>query len=140
MAMKKQHKFFLMILALMVFMFPACELDEDDPNADLREKFVGTWRFNESEVKSDLAFYTVVISKDPGNSSQVLLRNFGNVGNFHSAYGIVTASRITVTSQSVASIVVSGTGTMTSNTRMTWTYAINDGADLINFTAVADKQ
>jgi hypothetical protein len=138
--MKKQRKFFLMMLALMVLAFPACELEEDDPDGDLRDKFIGTWRFNESEAKSDLAFYSVVISKDPGNSTQVLLRNFGNVGNFHSAYGIVTASRITVTSQSMASIVVSGTGNMSSNTRMTWTYSINDGADLINYTAVADKQ
>lgn len=138
--MKIKYKSSLVALLMLVMIFPACELDDVDPDGDIRDKFVGTWRFNESESKSDLAFYTVQISKDPGNTSQVLLRNFGNVGNFHSAFGIVTTNRITVTSQTLASFTISGSGTTVSNTRMNWTYSINDGADLINYTAVADKQ
>jgi hypothetical protein len=138
--MKKRCRSSLAALLMLVMILPACEFDDVEPDGDIRDKFVGIWRFDESEAKSDLTFYNVQITKDPGNTSQVLLRNFGNVGNFHSAYGIVTTNRITVTSQTVASIIISGSGTTVSNTRMNWTYSINDGADLINYTAVADKQ
>lgn len=138
--MGKFNKLLLMATAIFVLLLPACEIDEDDNGANPRDKFLGTWRFNESEAKSELAFYNVSIVIDPGNSSQVLLRNFGNVGNFHSAYGIVTTDRITIPSQTVASLTISGSGTLTSNSRMTWTYSINDGADLINYTAIAEKQ
>lgn len=138
--MKKQHIFPFLIIALAAMFFSACALDEDDPDADFRSNFIGTWRFNESEAKSDLAFYTVIISIDPQNSSQVLLKNFGNVGDFHSAYGIVTATRITVTSQNIASLTLSGTGNLLSNSLMAWSYSINDGADLIHYTATANKQ
>jgi len=137
--MKIQYKTSLATLLMLVLILPACELDDVDPDGDIRDKFIGTWRFDESEAKNDLAFYTVQISKDPGNSSQVLLRNFGNAGNFYSAYGIVTTNRITVSSQTLASFTISGSGTTVSNTRMNWTYSINDGADLTNYTAVADK-
>jgi hypothetical protein len=139
--MKTSHKLIIILLALLLPVFPSCELDEDgDPSGDLREKFTGTWRFNESEVKSTLAFYNVLISIDPGNSSQVLLRNFANIGNFHSAYGIVTTNRITIPQQTIASLVVSGTGNLINNSRMEWTYSVNDGADLISYSAVAEKQ
>jgi hypothetical protein len=137
--LKIQYKSSLAAFLMLVMIFPACELDDIDPDGDIRDKFIGTWRFDESEAKSDLTFYTVQITKDPGNTSQVLLRNFGNVGNA-SAYGIVTTNRITVTSQTLASLTISGSGSTVTNTRMNWTYSIIDGADLINFTAVADKQ
>lgn len=137
--LKIKYKSSLAALLMLVMIFPACELDDVDPDGDIRDKFIGTWRFDESEAKSDLAFYTVQITKNLGNSSQVLLQNFGNVGNA-SAYGIVTTNRITVTSQTLASLTISGSGSTVSNTRMNWTYSIIDGADLINYTAVADKQ
>jgi len=108
--------------------------------ADLRDKFTGTWRLNESEVKNTMKFYNILITKDPGNRSLVLIRNFANQGSVHSAYGIVTPNRITLPAQTIASVYVSGTGILTSNNRMNWTYSVNDGADLINYTAVAEKQ
>jgi len=136
----KTNRFLLVLLATLVFILPACVVDEDDIDADPRDKFIGTWRFNESPVKSDLSFYNVVITKDPGNTAQVLLRNFGNVGNFHSAYGLVAGNIIAIESQTVASLTLSGTGTLTTPSGMTWSYSINDGADLNQFTAIAEKQ
>ena len=135
----KRNCYLLIMIGLMIFSFSSCEPDKDDDNADLRDKFVGTWRFNESEAKSDLAFYTVEITKDAGNSTQVLLKNFGRIGN-NTVEGIVTANRITVDKQTRGSIEVSGIGNSASNTRMNWTYTINDGANEETFTAVADKQ
>lgn len=135
-----QNRFILFLSASLLFFLPACEIEEEDHDADLRDKFIGTWRFDESEVKSNQTFYNVSITYDPGNSSQVLLKNFANVGNFHSAYGIVTADRITVPAQTVASLTISGIGNLTTNSTMNWTYVVNDGADLISYEAVASKQ
>lgn len=136
--MIKKHYLPAMVLLLMVF--SACEIEEDDTFTDLRDKYTGTWQFNENEAKNDLTFYNVVITKDPGNTSQVLLKNFGNVSNLHSAYGIVTTSRITVPSQDIASVTISGSGNLESTGNMSWTYSLNDGADIINYTAQAQKQ
>ncbi len=139
--MKSKSSILIVLLAFLPVLFVSCELDEDDgPLADPRDKFIGTWRLNESEAKSSMAFYNILISIDPGNTSQVLIRNFANTGNQHAAYGIVTSNRITVPAQTIALLDVSGSGVLASNNRMNWTYSVNDGADLINYTAVAEKQ
>ncbi|MBE0663037.1 MAG: hypothetical protein IH597_11285 [Bacteroidales bacterium] len=138
--MIKLHRFGLFLVVSLLFCFTACEIVDDDPDADLRDRFVGTWRFDETEVKSNQAFYNVDIAYDPSNSSQVVLTNFANVGSFHSAYGIVTEDRITIPAQTVASLTISGIGNLTTNSTMTWTYAVNDGADLISYAAIAIKQ
>jgi hypothetical protein len=139
--MKIKSSILIVLLAFLPMLFSSCELDEDDdPFADPRDKFNGTWRLNESEAKSSMAFYNILISVDPGNTSQVLIRNFANTGNNHAAYGIVTTNRITVPAQTIASLDVSGTGVLSSIIRMNWTYSVNDGADLINYTATAEKQ
>ncbi|HPK04683.1 MAG TPA: hypothetical protein PK908_02190 [Bacteroidales bacterium] len=132
---------YVLFIALMLVLFPACELIDVEPDTDdPRDKFIGTWKFNEDEKKkSDLAFYSVLISKDPTNSAQVLLKNFGNLGNFYTTHGIVTTNRISVENQTVASIRIQGSGTYSSTGTMNWTYTINDGADEITFTATAEK-
>lgn len=125
---------------LIIATFTSCLPDDDLIVDDIRDSFVGTWRFNESPLKSPETIYTVVITKDPGNTSQVLLRNFGNVGNFQTAYGIVTQTRIAIPSQTIASFIISGDGVLSGSTRMEWSYSINDGADLTTYSAVAEKQ
>lgn len=139
MSIRAQNYF--LFIGLMLVIFPACELIDVEPDSDdQRDKFIGNWKFNEDEkIKSNLAFYSVLISKDPTNSAQVLLKNFGNLGNFYTTYGIVTTNRISIENQLVASIKISGTGTYSSTGTMNWTYTINDGADEITYTALAEK-
>lgn len=137
--MKLRQRFLLILVAVFLFSSPACELIDDDPFADLRDNLVGTWRFDESELKSTLAFYNVTISKDPGNSSQVLVRNFGNISRFVDVYGIVTKNRIEIPEQNVLTVKVQGIGNLTSNRFMNWTYTTNDGADEKSYSAVAEK-
>ncbi|HHN48441.1 MAG TPA: hypothetical protein ENN08_05860 [Bacteroidales bacterium] len=139
--MKNKSSILIVLLIFLPALFVSCELDEDDdPLADIRDKFIGTWRLNESEAKSSMAFYDILINIDPGNTSQVLIRNFANTGSNRTVYGIVTTNQITVPAQTIASLDVSGLGVLTSNNRMNWTYSVNDGADLINYTALAEKQ
>lgn len=129
---------------LLVLLMISCLPDEDlDPNAgDIREKFVGTWRFSETPIgrAADAVSYSVTISYDPGNSSQVLLKNFAQVGGQYSAYGIVTNNRITIPSQEVAQgFTLNGTGTMAGSTSMDWEYTTIAGSTMESFTAIATK-
>lgn len=127
-------------LTLLVFL-TACELDEDlDPiDTDSRDKFTGTWLFSESPAARSIS-YSVSVSKDPSNSSQVILKNFGNFGNSYSAYGIVTSSRIVVPSQEIyPGMTIDGDGSMPSTNRMEWSYSINGGGELEEYVATATK-
>lgn len=128
------------LLGVMVSCVPEGDLDPDSD--DDRDKFIGTWRFDETPVSRgvDAINYTVTISYDPGNTAQVLLRNFANVGGSYSAYGIVTNNRITVPSQEITTgFQVSGSGTMSDLSSMNWEYTIIAGSDMESFTAVATK-
>lgn len=132
--------FFFMALA-----FTSCVIDEDiDPDdGDVRDKFIGSRRFTETEgFKSDLGIsYTVTITYDPGNSSQVLLRNFANAGGNYSAYGVVTSNRITVPAQEIApGFLVSGSGSSSGQNLMNWDYTIAAGGDQNYYTASASRQ
>lgn len=126
---------------LMLSSFSACTLDEDlDPlDGDLRDKYTGTWLFAESPASRNTS-YSVTISLDPSNSSQVLLKNIGNLGTSYSAYGIVTSSSITVPSQEIYSgIIIHGTGTLISADVMEWEYDITGGGDIEYFVATATR-
>lgn len=127
-----------LLLLILMFAFTACELDEEldplDPGDD-RDKFVGSWLFSETIIRS--TSYQVTISNDPSNSSQVRLSNLGNIGS--SAYGIVTNSRITVPSQDVSGMSIEGSGTLTSTNEMEWEYTITADGNQDVCTAIATK-
>ena len=144
--MKKQHFIFfvLMIVALSGGLI-SCESDtfyEDDPN-DIRNEYVGVWRFTEGGYKNGLSqSYIVTVSLDPNNSSQVLLDNFGNPGNTDiTVTGIVTINSIVVSSQSLSNgWIVEGSGKKDGSGKMDWTYSITAGGDKEYYTATASKQ
>ncbi len=143
--MKRKPLMQLTLLMLMIFPLTSCVLDEDlDPyEMDPRDKFTGSWRVTEtSGYKSTEGIsYTITISYDPANSSQVLIRNFGNAGNAYSAFGIVTTGRITVPLQEIASgFLISGSGSSSGNTGMSWNYTITAGGDERTYQATAVKQ
>ncbi len=124
----------------------SCEPDDTtgiDPN-DSRNEYVGVWQFIESGfLKSGQSqSYAVTIKKDPVNSSQVILNNFGNPGSSDiSVTGVVTISQIVVSSQTLSNgWVIEGSGKRTSAGNMDWTYSITAGGDINTYTAKATKQ
>lgn len=133
-----------LLLILLTGFMASCVPEEDlDPYADdIRDKFLGSWRFTEKQLErgvDDISF-TVTITYDPGNSSQVLLKNFAQVGSQYSAYGIVTNNRVTIPLQEVSpGFQVSGSGTMPTLTTMDWEYTITAGGDMISYIAKAVK-
>jgi hypothetical protein len=134
----------LLAVTLIIILINGCEPDNTDgPDADIRDKFVGTWLFSESSPSRSVnATYNVVISKDPSNSTQVLLSNFSGAGSgIDAAYGIVTSSSITVPSQSIATdYLVSGSGILSNSSTMNWTYSYTAGGDKTDCTATATLQ
>ncbi|MBW6492273.1 MAG: hypothetical protein K0B15_13895 [Lentimicrobium sp.] len=136
-------KFKILIASLVLIMAGCLPEDDLDPiTGDIRDKFLGTWRFTEKQIErgTDDISFSVTISYDPGNSAQVLLRNFAQLGNQYSAYGIVTGNRITIPTQEVSpGFEVSGTGTMSTINNMNWEYTTTAGGDQVSYTAKAVK-
>ncbi len=122
--------------ALLILLFVAlisCEEESSDLTDD-RDYFLGTWAVSENCNRDS---YSVQIVKDPSNSVQVLINNFWNTGNCgNSPYAIVAGSSIHIPNQSFCdgAFQVSGSGDLDKET-ISWTYSINDGADLFTCTA-----
>lgn len=145
--MKTTFRFFFFFVLLSGFIVTACE-PTTDPVAgdDARDPFIGYWQFLESgSYKStDAQSYIVVVSKDPDNSAQVLLKNFGNPGTQDiSVIGIVASSQIVVSQQNMSNgWVVEGSGKISNPTKtaMTWTYSITAGGEQFYYSATANRQ
>lgn len=133
--MKKFKTLFPVAVLLMLFLFNGCEeTDDTDPDADPRDDFVGEWNCNEVPAKRNS--YRVLINYDNSNSSQVLLFNFGLLGQSASAYGIVAGNDVTVPLQEIdGDWTVDGQGEMIDEETIEWTYTIDDGADRTDYIA-----
>ncbi len=128
-------------LFIIMLTIASCTLDEDmgPISGDDRDNYSGTWLFSESPAARSIS-YSVSISNDPSNSAQVLLKNFGNMGNSYSAYGIVTSSSINIPSQEMSDgLFINGHGSLTSKNTMSWTYTIEGGGDSQDYEATASR-
>jgi hypothetical protein len=130
-------KHFLIIVLLIISIFPACLPEEEVNPDDPVDKFLGEWKVNESCSRMN---YTVQIDPDPGNSSQVLITNFGNPGpGYDPAVAIVTTNSITVTQQTIGEgWTVSGFGTYQSGT-ISWNYSLVIGPGSYSCTATFSR-
>jgi hypothetical protein len=143
--MKTAFRIFLLFTALSGFLLTGCEPIEETPTGDdPRDPYIGVWQFLES-FKSPLGqSYIVTIKKDPSNSSQVILENFGNPGAQDiTVTGIVTANQIVVSTQNMSNgWTVEGTGKIANvnKTSMDWNYSITAGGDKEYYTATATRQ
>ena len=80
--MKTIFSLSLFLAALTILFISACEPVDGDPvSDDPRDAYVGEWQFIESFKSTEVQSYLVTITKDPSNSSQILLANFGNPGS-----------------------------------------------------------
>lgn len=131
----------ILLLFTSLFMLNACTLDEDlDPfgTGDDRDRYKGTWLFSESEARS--ISYSVTISKDTSNSSQVIMENIGNFGSSYSAYGIATSSKIVLPAQEISpGMTIEGAGSLSTSTLMEWDYTITGGGESTSYHATATK-
>jgi len=124
----------LTVLFFSSLLLVSCVADETDDLVDARDQFLGNWNVSESCSKDA---YSVSITKDPSNSSQVLIQNFWNTGNCSNyPYAIVAGNSLFIPKQDICdnAFEVDGNGSMSKET-ITWDYSVNDGADLFNCVA-----
>ncbi len=145
--MKAPFSFFLFIAVLSGFFLTGCEpTDQTTTGDDPRDPYIGVWQFLESgSIKSVTGqSYIVTITKDPSNSSQVILENFGNPGTQDvSVTGLVTTNQIIVSTQNLSNgWTVEGIGKINNvaKTSMNWSYSITAGGDKISYAAAATRQ
>ena len=134
----------IFIAALTLLFISACEPVEDPTNTDAREPYVGEWQFNEQKSTDRLA-YVVYITKDPNNSSQLILENFGSSGIAGDIVkAVVTTNQMVIAKQTMngSGWVVEGNGQMSNpaKTVMTLNYYFIIGADKETHITTATKQ
>ena len=137
------YLFILISLASASLFFIGCEAVDDTIGDDVRDPYVGEWMFLESFKSTESQSYMVTISKDPNNSSQVILENFANAGPGITVTGIATSTQIVVSSQIISNgWTVNGSG-ITDNedkTIMSWTLSVEAGGTKEDYTATATLQ
>lgn len=137
----KDKLFIPLFLGIMIF-FTACEKTQDilPNNSDLRDDFIGEWTCSETELKST-EDYTVTIEKNPQNSSQVVLQNFGLLGPDAFPYAYITDDRITLPQQTVNGYTIkNANGELVDQETIEWTYTLNDGSDDNKYEATYTKK
>jgi hypothetical protein len=119
----------------------ACEDLLTDQPGDPRDKLVDTWKVEETPgavKKSELEVYWVEISKDPNDSTRIMIDNFYNVQAVAGA--ILNGNTLTLPAQTLeGGYDVTGTGQLqgTRPNEIIWTYRVDDGSGLAqNITAV----
>lgn len=144
-SVKLTFLFFMLIGAITSVLYSGCEpVDENTTGDDPRDPYVGVWLVLESYKSTESQSYKITISKDPINSSQVIIGNLGNPGSQDiTVIGVVTSSQVVVSSQRMSnSWVIEGSGSFTNvaKTAMKWDYSLLIGADLEYLKATATLQ
>ena len=134
--MKRFHKISLGIIVLLIITLNACDTNIDPPDQDdVRTKYVATWTCKEEGGPT----YSVSVSLDPGNSTQVLMGNFHMLGSGEKAYAIATTNNVTIPSQQVAGNTISGSGTLVNANRIEMNYSVDDLSGVDNVVATFTK-
>ena len=140
--MKNYLKLLILFVAGIILLQTACVPDEtDDPVTDDRDYFIGNWMAEEtSTLFPDPITFTVKITADPNDESQVLLSNFYHLGSAAAdrVKAQVGSSTITIPQQTVCDVVINGTGIL-SGKKINLNYFVNDGAEVDQVTAVYSK-
>lgn len=140
--MKTLRKIPVILVMILLLFSGGCETGDDNnpsPVPDTRDKYIGNWAVNnESCAKSK---YQVIIAKDPSNSAQVLVRNFGFSSALEPDTAIVAGNSIVVYQQyNSEDWLVEGQGSYQENGSIKWTYSLIISGFLENCTATYTPQ
>ena len=141
--MKSRATYLFLMLAVLLFTFPACDLLDDPVDEDMRDLFAGDWNCKEYLQGNLQMTYNVTISKDPADDSRIILRNFAFIGEDEQPpFGLVDGESVTIPIQQVCydqSITVYGTGQYISKNETHWEYTVEVGGDSYTYTAVFQR-
>jgi len=136
--MKRILKILAFALPALIFILAGCAKDTTSTENPTRNSFLGSWSVTEYYTKLT---YEVIIVADPNSSDGVLISGFANTlqsGPYAGA--VVAGSKITLDANQVIGdgIKVNGSGVLSGN-KITWSYTIDDGANLLTANAVYTK-
>jgi hypothetical protein len=140
--MKKSIPFVAILFMLFASLLSGCatEPDPDPSPTDARTAFLGRWSVVETPTKLT---YEVNITTDPNSTDGVFISNFGNTGS-GSNPAAATIGGKTITLDPNQTIgegwIINGYGNLSTTTRISWNYSINDGADVIYYIATYTKR
>lgn len=125
--MNKRLKFLPQFILVGVLLFASCAEEEEIlPDADPRDKFVGTWTVSETINQVNVPGYTSVVILDTTNTSRILISNPNNLGSSLSLKAIVAGNSLSIDLQNISGIPIQGSGTY-SNNSFVLNYTIDEG-------------
>lgn len=113
-----------LIFAVLMLFFVSC-VPTDDNDLDPVTKFIGTWSVSDRAARIN---YEVSINRNPQNSAEVLLVNFGDLGN--SAVGLVVGNTIVIDKQILTGdYSVDGSGSYVNDHKLSFNYQLDNGIE-----------
>ncbi len=110
----------------------SCEFGEEngsDNGDDPRDNIVDTWRSTEISAIYGKSNYLVDISKEPLDSTEIVLSNFYNLGIDTEIKGVLNGYKIYISVQVVNGNELSGEGTISGDFNViTFVYEVKDGS------------
>ena len=100
----------LIILAGVIILISSCAKDDSfSPGADDRERYLGNWTCKETVQGQTPTTFTITVSSF-GETDTLLVKNFNQLGASTSALWLVSDNSITIPSQQVTQVALSGFG------------------------------
>lgn len=133
----------LLSIAVLILLFVACEPEDTNEITDVRDRFVGEWVCEENSNINGERSFTVDLSYDESDESNILINNFYQMGEATASVGTISTTNeetVSLQAQEVDGLYVQGGGTLVSDSRMDFTYVVDDGVELDSVQAVFIKQ
>jgi hypothetical protein len=126
--------FIFIILFASLVSFSSCTDTNNNDDANI-DDFVGTW--NVSDQSSRLN-YQITVQQNPSNSSEILIKNFADLGS--SAVALVVGSSIVIDQQSLGSgYTTSGSGSLQGTDKLIINFSLDDGIDNVSRVATCTR-
>ena len=103
----------------------SCAPTTDDETED-RNNYVGTWSVSDQASKLN---YSVTITINPSNSTEILLNNFADLNT--TAVGLVIGRSVVIDNQQLGSeYSVNGSGSYINSGKLEFNFSLNNGIDI----------
>ncbi len=135
--MKRKIAFRLITVFIVGISFAACQKEDENTTEEItRDKYVGTWAANETPVAKQT--WESIITIDAASSNKIKVSKFANLAG--NALVIVSGMNLTIPAQSINGNEIEGTGKYQNSNLITWSYSVNDGADIKYYTAIYNRK
>ena len=115
-----------------LLLITSCEFGEEvdpDNSDDPRDNIVDTWRSTEINAIYGKSSFLVDISKEPLDSTEIVLSNFYNLGIDNEVKGALNGYKIYISVQVVNGNKISGEGTIAGDfSAIDFVYEVDDGS------------